>query len=74
MTDRSHDLRTDDNAEGAPRWVKVSGVIGLVVLPLFVGALLFGGVAGHGPGRHGGDDPPASDSSGGHVPPAGGHG
>jgi len=32
-----------------PRWVKVFGVIALVLLLLFVIALLAGG---HGPGRH----------------------
>jgi hypothetical protein len=36
-----------DNA--TPRWVKVSGAIGAVVLVLFVVLLLIGG---HGPGRH----------------------
>lgn len=90
MADRSHDPRTDDDTDrnpepaaitGAPRWVKVSGAIALVVLLLFVAAMLFGGGAGHGPGRHsgGGDDPPASaevepDGNGGHAPPEGGHG
>jgi hypothetical protein len=34
---------------GVPRWVKVFGIIALVVLVLFV-VLLFTG--GHGPGRH----------------------
>jgi hypothetical protein len=36
-----------DNA--TPRWVKVSGIIGALVLALFVVLLLIGG---HGPGRH----------------------
>ena len=36
---------------GTPRWVKVSGLIGLILVVLFVVLLLFGG--GHGPGRHG---------------------
>lgn len=39
--------------EGAPRWVKVLGVI---VLVLVVGALIIkltGGAGGHGPARHG---------------------
>jgi len=34
---------------GTPRWVKVFGIIGLVLLLLFVTALLIGG---HGPDRH----------------------
>jgi hypothetical protein len=33
---------------GAPRWVKVLGIIAIVVVLLFVIMLL----AGHGPGRH----------------------
>jgi hypothetical protein len=36
---------------GTPRWVKVFGVIGAVVIVLLVVLLVFGG--GHGPGRHG---------------------
>ncbi len=37
---------------GAPRWVKVFGIIALVVIALFVIALLGGGGGGHGPARH----------------------
>jgi len=38
---------------GTPRWVKVSGVVALVLLVLVVIALLTGGGPGdHGPGRH----------------------
>ncbi|RWO20452.1 MAG: hypothetical protein E5Y16_17555 [Mesorhizobium sp.] len=37
---------------GAPRWVKVSGIIA-IILVLLVIAALFTGVGGpHGPGRH----------------------
>jgi hypothetical protein len=36
---------------GAPRWVKVSGIVIGVLILLFVG-LMVGGGAGHGPGRH----------------------
>jgi len=36
---------------GAPRWVKVFGIIALVVVLLVVVLLLTGG-SGHGPGRH----------------------
>ncbi len=69
---------------GAPRWVKVFGVIALVLV-LLVGILLLtgGGPGGHGPGRHssggdaGGQTPPSSATkprdAGGHEPPAGGH-
>jgi hypothetical protein len=35
--------------DATPRWVKVFGVVGAVVLALFVVLLLVGG---HGPGRH----------------------
>ena len=38
---------------GPPPWVKVFGVIALVVVLLFIFLLVAGG-GGHGPGRHGG--------------------
>ena len=41
---------------GTPRWVKVFGLIALVVLVLFVVVLLIGG-GEHGPGRHSGPPP-----------------
>ena len=37
---------------GPPRWVKMFGVIALVVVLLFVIVMLTGGGAGHGPARH----------------------
>ena len=51
--------RPDSEPHATPRWVKVFGVIALVVILLFVVLLLAGGP--HGPGRHmpGGDTPPA---------------
>ncbi|HEX2028756.1 MAG TPA: hypothetical protein VHF25_12250 [Nitriliruptorales bacterium] len=61
-------------AVGAPRWVKVFGIIGIVALALIVVMLVVGGGA-HGPRRHlpGGDtsgiEVPGSD----HRPPAAGH-
>jgi hypothetical protein len=39
-------------AAGTPRWVKVFGVVALVVLLLFVVLLLTGRGGDHGPGRH----------------------
>lgn len=36
---------------GTPRWVKVFGIIGLVLILLLVGVKLIGG-GNHGPGRH----------------------
>lgn len=54
----------EDATIGPPRWVKVFGVIAVVVLVLVVIMLLAGG---HNPGRHGGQSPwpwrPASASS-----------
>lgn len=38
-------------APGAPRWVKVFGIITLVAILLFV-VLVFAGGGRHGPGRH----------------------
>jgi hypothetical protein len=40
---------TDADEVATPRWVKVFGVVALVVLVLFVMLLLLGG---HGPSRH----------------------
>lgn len=45
-TDTNHDA--GDDSAVTPRWVKVFGIIGVVVILLFV-ILIFGG---HGPGRH----------------------
>lgn len=47
---------------GAPRWVKVSAILG-GVLVLLIAVLIFagGGLARHGPGRHAsGNDAPSS--------------
>jgi hypothetical protein len=53
-------------ATGTPRWVKVFGLIALVVVVLFVVVMLIGS-GEHGPGRHtpGG----GSDTPGGHTGP-----
>ena len=45
-----------------PLWVKLFGIIALVVVLVFVVFLLTG--RGHGPGRHTG-------AGGGHIPPSG---
>ena len=45
---------------GTPRWVKVSGIIALVLVLVFLVLLLTGN---HGPGRH------SSGVVGGHAPP-----
>lgn len=56
---------------GAPRWVKVSGLVVLALVLLFLGAKILGVGGEHGPGRHA---PPADDPAGSHVPTASGHG
>jgi hypothetical protein len=50
------------NDTGTPRWVKVFGIIALVVILLFVILLLTRG--SHGPGRHSGGDGSYTTSSG----------
>lgn len=37
---------------GTPRWVKVLGIVGLVVVLLVVVMMFTGGGDDHGPGRH----------------------
>jgi hypothetical protein len=49
---------------GMPRWVKISGVIALVVI-ILLAVMLFAGRGGHGPGRHA----PGVDESGRHTGP-----
>jgi hypothetical protein len=51
---------------GTPRWVKVFGIILLVVVLLIVILLFTRGPGGHGPGRH-----ISSGATGGHTPPEG---
>jgi hypothetical protein len=41
----------DTQTAGTPRWVKVFGIIALVVVVLIV-VMLIAGRGGHGPGRH----------------------
>ena len=66
-----------DNGVGAehgspprtPRWVKVFGIVALVLILLVAGLLLFGPDSfgpggGHGPGRHGLSPPGISDLGG----------
>jgi len=48
---RSESLRDSDDRDGMPRWVKILGLIALVVVLLLV-VLMFVGGGGHGPGRH----------------------
>jgi hypothetical protein len=48
---------------GTPRWVKVFGIVALIIVVLVVVVLI--GRGGHGPSRHTGD----LDPSGGHTGP-----
>ncbi len=49
---------------GTPRWMKVFGIIALVLI-LLVGIIMFTGIGGeHGPGRH-----MRSSDPGSHTPP-----
>lgn len=71
--------RSRGSVTGPPRWVKVFGLIALVLVLLFVIAQLAGVGGGHGPGRHvpsGGSGRPTPAFSGteDHTPPEGGHG
>jgi hypothetical protein len=62
-TDDDTGVRPDrESTTGTPRWVKVFGIIALLLVLLFVIALLTGN---HGPGRHA-----ASGDAGGHAPPS----
>lgn len=45
----------DRHDAGTPRWVKVSGIVGVVMVLLFIIMMLIGG-GSHGPGRHTGGD------------------
>ncbi|MPZ24520.1 MAG: hypothetical protein GEU28_13535 [Dehalococcoidia bacterium] len=78
MAEPPADADDDTSARpSTPRWVKVFGVIALVLVLLVVGVLLFGG-GEHGPGRHGpsggtgGQTAPSSAIEG--TPPGGGAG
>jgi hypothetical protein len=57
MADRSADRDVGGGPErdagaGTPRWVKVFGIIALVVVVLFLILVVTGGPGRHGPGRH----------------------
>ena len=57
------------SGEGAPRWIKVLGLVALLLVLLAVAALVTGlaGPGGHGPARHLGGDPPGDAT----APPGG---
>jgi hypothetical protein len=63
---------------GAPRWVKVAGIIvGVLILLVVVITLIGGGLGEHGPDRHTSGDGAAERNEQGApeagTPPAGGH-
>jgi len=67
-----------ESTTATPRWVKVFGIIALVVVLLFIILMFTRGPGGHTPFRHfGGQAPPSSviedGGPGGHAPPEGGH-
>lgn len=60
--------RTPESPPGTPRWVKVFGIIA-VILVLLISFALFTGLGGpHGPARHG-----ASSNADSHTPRSSGH-
>ena len=63
--------RRDRAAAGPPRWVKVSLIVGVAVLLLFVIGKLTGVGGDHGPGRHGDEPGVVNQDNGSHQPPAG---
>lgn len=74
MADPSANRDTHVGAEGEPttgmpRWVKVFGIIAIVVVALFLILLVTGDPGGHGPGRHtGGHTSAASVTAHGVLP------
>ena len=61
---------TAGSSTGAPRWVKVFGIIAVVVVVLVVVLFVFGG-GEHGPGRHapGGGSDTTLETPGSHTGP-----
>jgi len=53
----------DAPTAGTPRWVKVFGIVALVLVVLLV-VMIIAGRGGHGPGRHTGDIIPFADAGG----------
>ena len=62
-SDSFRETGEQDSITGTPRWVKLFGIVALVLILLVVILLLTGG-GGHGPGRHA-----ASGHTGGQPPP-----
>jgi hypothetical protein len=62
-----------EEPESTPRWVKISGIVALVLVVVVV-VLLVTGTGNHGPGRHApsGDSTPAAET-GAQARPTRGH-
>ncbi|MDQ3787485.1 MAG: hypothetical protein M3422_09600 [Actinomycetota bacterium] len=56
-----------------PVWVRIPGIVVLVLIGVIVSATIMGtaGSEGHGPGD--GEIPRVTEPTGAHMPPAGGH-
>lgn len=67
QTDVTGVSAADAGERGMPRWVRIFIAVTAVVTLAFVGTKLLG--MDHGPGRHGGSDPPAADNNDGHSSP-----
>jgi hypothetical protein len=73
LTGRDRDTGADPPPQPehqTPRWVKVSGIVILVLVLAVIVMLLVGG-GEHGPGRHAGGGAQPADVTEGHSPPAG---
>ncbi len=59
MTDRDPTAESTpgERQAGMPRWVKISLIVALVLVAVFVIINLAGGGGEHGPGRHSGSGP-----------------
>ena len=74
MTERDPAAEHDDavgEGAGVPRWVKITGLVVLLLVVAFVVSSLAG--VNHGPGQHGSGGAPAGGAPEGHTMPAGGH-
>ena len=74
MTEQDPAAEQDDavaDGTGMPRWVKVTGLVVVLLAVAFVVSSLAG--VDHGPGQHGSGAAPAAGTPQGHTMPAGGH-